>query len=187
MSFVIAEGSLVRCQTSSCQGLVRVEDGDEILDHLSMYRCHYCSGRSGCKTCLECNGMYFDSTDDYFCSICAEEGFNPSSEIYNTTEKNMTMFIASGSKLLCQKPGCSAIVEVEEEGELCMIDTFADFRCSECNTEPTPKPEFCECCREADTINNIKWTHNPFHLAMNNTYVYGWWCQDCLDTYAMNI
>jgi len=51
------------------------------------------------------------------------------------------------------------------------------------NPEPTNKPSTCQTCDNSE----IKWTYNPFDLDVNNTYVYGWWCDICLYTMSMDI
>lgn len=49
--------------------------------------------------------------------------------------------------------------------------------------EPTTKPSNCQTCDNSE----IEWTYNPFDLDVNQSYVYGWWCDDCLYTMSMDI
>ena len=52
------------------------------------------------------------------------------------------------------------------------------------NPAPTQKPSTCQSC---EVSTEIKWTYNPFDLDVNQRYVYGWWCDDCLYTMSMDI
>ena len=76
---------------------------------------------------------------------------------------------------------------------MCITDTIYCFVCEEdypsiftqvpIAPQPSIKPSVCQYfdCDNTD----IKWTYNPFDYEMNNEYIYGWWCEECLELYAM--
>jgi hypothetical protein len=69
---------------------------------------------------------------------------------------------------------------------MCKTDNLFCFVCekNDAKSVPTAKPSSCQCCKDNT---DIKWTYNPFDADVNDTYVYGWWCDECLDNFRMDI
>ena len=56
-----------------------------------------------------------------------------------------------------------------------------ESKCDKVPKTPEPEPQItvgvCSTCR---TTKKVIWTYDPFKAAINSTYVYEWYCDECL-------